>query len=80
VQQRHGQERLRHVPGAFGRLPREARILLQIVDHDRLPGDQHPARDAGAGGKSHSDEVFLALPRDGFEHKLVRRLVVEEHG
>ena len=73
VRERHRHQALRHVARALGRLAREARVLLEVVDHDRLAGDEHPARDARARGNPHPDQVALALARDGLEDELVRR-------
>ena len=73
VRERHRHQALRHVARALGRLAREARILLEVVDHDRLAGDEHPARDARARGNPHPDQVALALAGDGLEDELVRR-------
>ena len=39
----------RHVARRLGRVAREARVLRQVVDHERLARHEHPAGDAGAG-------------------------------
>ena len=48
VHERHGHEGLWHVARPLGCLAGEPRVLLEVVDHDRLPRDEHPAGDAGA--------------------------------
>ena len=50
----------------------------QVVDHQRLAGREHPARDAGTGREPHPDQVALSLARHGLEDELVRFLVEEE--
>ena len=78
IRERHRHQALRHVARALGRLPGEARILLEVVDHDRLAGDEHPAGDSRARGNPHPDQVAFTLARDGLEDELVRRVVEQE--
>ncbi len=72
-QQRDGHQPVRHVAGRLGGLPREAGVLLQVVDHERLPCDEHPAGDPRAGREAHADDLVLALARDRLEDELVGR-------
>jgi len=53
-------------------------VLLEVVDHDRLAGDEHPACDAGARGDPHPDQIVLAPAGDGLEDQLVGCLVEEK--
>ena len=78
VEQRHGHHPLRHVPGPLGDVAGEARILLDVVEHERRARREHPAGDPGRRRQPRPDEVLLVLAGDGGEDELVRLLVEEE--
>ena len=61
-QERHGHDPLRHVAGLLGDLPRVPRILRQVLDHERLPGDERPAGDAGARRDPRADQPCSSSP------------------
>ena len=51
--------------------------MLEVVDDQRLAGDQHPAADARAGREAHADQAVRAFARDRLEDELVGLLVVQ---
>ena len=63
VEERDSHQPLRHVSRRLGRVLREARILADVLEHERLARHEHPARDARAGWKAGSDEAVRAPPR-----------------
>ena len=77
-EQRHGHDPLRHVAGLLGDLLRVPRILGQILDHERLAGDERPAGDAGARRDPRADQTLFVLAGDRLEDELVGLLVEEE--
>jgi hypothetical protein len=78
VQERHRHHRVGDVAGALAGLTRPARVVLEVVDDQRLPRDEHPARDPGAGGKAGAQEGLGPFAGDRLEHELVALLVVQE--
>ena len=75
VQEWHGHQCLRDETGALGRFAPEPRILGDVLEHERLVCDEHPARDARARGQPAPHQRARAFSRDRFEHELVVRLV-----
>jgi hypothetical protein len=78
VQERDRHHRLRDVARALRALAYEARIALEILDHERLTSDERPAGDARARGEARAHQVFRAFAGDCLEHELVGPLVVQE--
>ena len=52
LEERDRHEPLRHVAGSRRELAGEARILRDVLEHERLARDEHPARDPGARRES----------------------------
>src|SRR6185503_11121509 len=78
VEERRGDDAVRHVAGRGGALAREARVVRQVVHHERLPCHEGEAGDARARREPRPHERVPSLARDRLEHELVRVLVVEE--
>ena len=78
VEKRHRHHRARHVAGPLRDVAGEAGIVGEVLEHERLPGHEHPAGDPGARRDPRADERTGALPGDRLEDELVRLLVVQE--
>ena len=79
-EKRHCHEGTRHVARRLGGVAREARLLRQVLDDERLPRHEHPAGDACARREAAADERPRAFARDRLEHELVGLLVEEQDG
>src|SRR5215218_4350652 len=75
--QRRGHDALRHIAGAARDVRREARIVRDVLDHDRLARAEHPAGDPGIARHPATEEI-LALAGDRLEHELLAGRV-EQH-
>ena len=62
MQQRHGHQLLRHVARALRHVGRVARVARHVLDHERLPRRQHPARDPRARREATSDQLSSPSP------------------
>ena len=78
MQERHGHQPFGDEAGALGGLPGEARILENVLDHERLPADEDEAGDSGAGRKALADERVGSFAGNRFEDELVGLLVQKE--
>jgi hypothetical protein len=56
----------------------EAGVVAHVLEHERLPRDEHPPGDAGAGGDALADQRLRSLACDRLEHELVVLLVQQE--
>src|SRR3954452_18868085 len=77
VLERGGHDPLGDVARRAGDVAGEARILLDVLDDDRLARLEHPARDAAIGRDAPAGQRLLALARHGLEDELAGRLVVQ---
>ena len=77
VDQRHGEDRARHVARPLGRRPVEARIGRDVADHQRLAGREHVAGDALAGRDGEPDGALARRPGRDADHEPVGRRIVE---
>ena len=57
VQDGNGHQPLRNVARPLGHVARVPRVALDVLDHDRLPGRQHPAGDPLAGRHAHPEQL-----------------------
>ena len=79
MQERRGHEPLRDVAGALGDVAREARVVLDVLDHEGRPRREHPAGDPRSGGKARSEQRVLALADHGFEDELLGLRVEQQN-
>ena len=77
-EQRNRHQSARDIPGRLRRVAREARVLRQVVDDERLPRHEHPARNAGARREALAEQRVGAFAGDGLEDELVRLLVEQQ--
>ena len=67
AEERHRHQTARHVAGRLRGLTREARIAAHVVEHERLPCGEHPARDSRSLRQPLPEERLGALAGDGLE-------------
>ena len=78
MQERDCHQALRDIAGRLGHLASETRILLELLDHERLARNEYPAGDAAARREPDADQVARALACDSLEDELVGLVVVQE--
>ena len=74
VDDRYRQQRVRHVPDAFGDIAGESRVGMHLVDHERLARLRDVAGDSLGGRQAQTHHVLGA----GSFGRLVREFVVVE--
>ena len=77
VDERHGDERPRHVAGLLGGRPAEPGVARDVRQRERLAGREHVAGDALVRPDRQPDDALALLAGRDLEDEPVRRRVVE---